>query len=74
MKKLKKQSLLKTVAVSYKNLRAHETKANIVCRPLLEKKKKKTAHIVPEETGRKSRSAVSVGEGTSTTVDDVLSR
>ena len=27
--------------VSYKHLRAHETKANIVCRLLLEKKKKK---------------------------------
>ena len=30
------------VAVSYTHLRAHETKANLVCRLLLEKKKKKT--------------------------------
>ena len=29
-------------AVSYTHLRAHETKANLVCRLLLEKKKKKT--------------------------------
>ena len=29
------------VAVSYTHLRAHETKANLVCRLLLEKKKKK---------------------------------
>ena len=28
-------------AVSYTHLRAHETKANLVCRLLLEKKKKK---------------------------------
>ena len=28
--------------VSYTHLRAHETKANLVCRLLLEKKKKKT--------------------------------
>jgi len=28
------------VAVSYTHLRAHETKANLVCRLLLEKKKK----------------------------------
>ncbi len=28
--------------VSYKHLRAHETKANLVCRLLLEKKKKTT--------------------------------
>src|SRR5660397_293053 len=30
-------------AVSYTHLRAHETKANIVCRLLLEKKKDKTS-------------------------------
>src|SRR5660398_287452 len=29
------------IAVSYTHLRAHETKANLVCRLLLEKKKKK---------------------------------
>ena len=28
------------IAVSYTHLRAHETKANLVCRLLLEKKKK----------------------------------
>src|SRR5660397_148460 len=31
-------------AVSYTHLRAHETKANLVCRLLLEKKKKKQSH------------------------------
>ena len=30
-----------SIAVSYTHLRAHETKANLVCRLLLEKKKKK---------------------------------
>ena len=30
------------LAVSYTHLRAHETKANLVCRLLLEKKKKYT--------------------------------
>ena len=29
-----------TIAVSYTHLRAHETKANLVCRLLLEKKKR----------------------------------
>ena len=33
-------SLLDGKTVSYTHLRAHETKANIVCRLLLEKKKK----------------------------------
>src|SRR5660398_233950 len=32
------------VPVSYTHLRAHETKANLVCRLLLEKKKKTKAH------------------------------
>src|SRR5660397_259837 len=32
------------VSVSYTHLRAHETKANLVCRLLLEKKKKKKTH------------------------------
>ena len=35
------QQLLHTESVSYTHLRAHETKANLVCRLLLEKKKKK---------------------------------
>src|SRR5660398_229994 len=33
---------LTITSVSYTHLRAHETKANLVCRLLLEKKKKKT--------------------------------
>ena len=37
-----------TTAVSYTHLRAHETGRNLVCRLLLEKKKKK------KQTGRKS--------------------
>jgi len=32
-------NLMKAIAVSYTHLRAHETKANLVCRLLLEKKK-----------------------------------
>ena len=35
------QELQSISAVSYTHLRAHETKANLVCRLLLEKKKKK---------------------------------
>ena len=34
-------SLPRKRSVSYTHLRAHETKANLVCRLLLEKKKKK---------------------------------
>src|SRR5660397_195549 len=36
----KEKKVFRNVAVSYTHLRAHETKANIVCRLLLEKKKK----------------------------------
>src|SRR5660397_278844 len=36
------QAGLEILAVSYTHLRAHETKANIVCRLLLEKKKQTT--------------------------------
>src|SRR5660397_230274 len=35
-------------AVSYTHLRAHETKANLVCRLLLENKKKTTLHNVTQ--------------------------
>ena len=38
---LKKTGMKTLVPVSYTHLRAHETKANLVCRLLLEKKKKK---------------------------------
>ena len=37
---------LDTSAVSYTHLRAHETVLDLVCRLLLEKKKKKTQHIL----------------------------
>src|SRR5450756_1678190 len=35
------RSLLRSVSVSYTHLRAHETRHDLVCRLLLEKKKKK---------------------------------
>ena len=35
-----KEHLIKDIAVSYTHLRAHETGRNLVCRLLLEKKKK----------------------------------
>src|SRR5660397_126490 len=38
------------VPVSYTHLRAHETKANLVCRLLLEKKKKKRTIAIKNET------------------------
>src|SRR5660397_172732 len=38
---------LRPAPVSYTHLRAHETKANLVCRLLLEKKKKNTPHTKP---------------------------
>ena len=34
------------VSVSYTHLRAHETRHDLVCRLLLEKKKKKTIEII----------------------------
>ena len=40
-------------AVSYTHLRAHETKANLVCRLLLEKKKKKRAKGVDGKKKKK---------------------
>ena len=40
VRELKTGSLRSKEAVSYTHLRAHETKANLVCRLLLEKKKK----------------------------------
>ena len=39
--------------VSYTHLRAHETKANLVCRLLLEKKKKKRAKGVDGKKKKK---------------------
>ena len=36
--------LILLTAVSYQHLRAHETKANLVCRLLLDKKKKRTTN------------------------------
>ena len=39
---------VKPEPVSYTHLRAHETKANLVCRLLLEKKKK-TTHVTERE-------------------------
>ena len=43
-----------TISVSYTHLRAHETRGNLVCRLLLEKKKKqvKEAHISIHRTTR----------------------
>ena len=43
----------KAAAVSYTHLRAHETKANLVCRLLLEKKKKKRAKGVDGKKKKK---------------------
>ena len=40
-------------SVSYTHLRAHETKANLVCRLLLEKKKKKRAKGVDGKKKKK---------------------
>ncbi|WDT36821.1 hypothetical protein PVA38_11390 [Streptococcus pneumoniae D39] len=39
------ETLFKTKSVSYTHLRAHETVLDLVCRLLLEKKKKKTQII-----------------------------
>jgi len=39
------QERMAILPVSYTHLRAHETKANLVCRLLLEKKKKKVEHM-----------------------------
>ena len=41
------------ISVSYTHLRAHETKANLVCRLLLEKKKKKRAKGVDGKKKKK---------------------
>ena len=42
LEKIQEIPLSELHPVSYTHLRAHETKANLVCRLLLEKKKKKT--------------------------------
>ena len=39
-----------TVSVSYTHLRAHETEADLVCRLLLEKKKRRTQEAQPNHT------------------------
>ena len=43
---LVKIQLLSTLSVSYTHLRAHETVLDLVCRLLLEKKKKKNKYII----------------------------
>ena len=49
----RKYNLKDLISVSYKHLRAHETKAKIVCRLLLEKKKKKKIIIgIPISQGK----------------------
>ena len=42
-------------AVSYTHLRAHETRGNLVCRLLLEKKHKKTSRLVAKVSAASSK-------------------
>src|SRR5660397_11918 len=42
----RKNTLSRPTSVSYTHLRAHETKANLVCRLLLEKKKKTNTNTI----------------------------
>ena len=44
--------------VSYTHLRAHETGRNLVCRLLLEKKKKKHKHVTKTTANRENESII----------------